>query len=85
MIAAIAKTTDGAYLAQFEFRGPIYTVGDTDAHDVTQAEVFGRGAGKAYDIVGRTVVSWSTSSPGSWAAVKETKTQAQVRALMTGT
>ena len=85
MIPAIAKTTDGAYLAQFSFRGPILTVGDTAQHDVTQAEVFGRGAGKAYDIVNRKVVTWAIDSPGSWAAVPETHTKAQVRALMTGT
>lgn len=84
MIAAIGKCTDGAYLAQFEFRGPIYTVGPEAAHDVTQAEVFGRGAGKAYDIVNGDVVSWSTKNAGSWGAVKEERTQAQVRALMTG-
>lgn len=84
MIPAIAKTIDGAHLAQFAFRGPILTVGETAAHDITQAEVFGRGGGRAYDIVNRKVVSWSTDNPGSWAAVEATKTQTEVRALMAG-
>lgn len=85
MLPAIAKTTDGANLAQFTFRGPIYTVGDSDAHDVTQAEVFGRGGGKAYNIVDRNIVSWtSPENTGSFGAVKPTKTVAEVRALMAG-
>lgn len=79
MLPAMGKTTDGAYLAQFSFRGPIYTVGDSPAHDVKVSEVFGRGGGQIFEIVGHAIVN-----PNEWAAVKATKTGAQVRALMTG-
>lgn len=89
MLAAVCKTknpngTAGPHLAQFAFRGPVYRMGDTDAHDVTPAEVFGRGGSKAFDIGTGRVVSWSVDSPGSWAAVKPTLTEAQARARMAG-
>ena len=60
MIPAVAKTTDGAWLAQFTFRGPVWKVGPTADHDVTAEEVIGRGGGHIYDVVSRRVLStWS--------------------------
>lgn len=80
MLPAIGKTTDGSFLAQFAFRGPIYKMGDSPAHDVKQSEVFGRGGGQAFDIVGQAIVN-----PGEWSAVKAVETSAQVRARMGAT
>lgn len=77
MLPAIGKTTDGAYLAQFGFRGPVYTVGDSPAHDVRSSEVFGRGGGRAFEIVTQAIVN-----PAGFSAIKATKTGAEVRALM---
>jgi hypothetical protein len=85
MIPAVAKTTNGPYLAQFGFRGPILTMGSVAAgHQVDTAEVFGRGDGRAFDVVSGTVVSWSPTSPGSWAALKPSVTVERARQLMMG-